>query len=103
VRLHVGGFGAKDLLDAVNGQLFGDVHVFAAAVVALAGVALGVFVGQLAALGGHDGGRSIVFARDQLDVVLLAGILGLDGGKQFGIGLFNQDVAVVHGWQSFNN
>ena len=52
---------------------------------------------QLAALCGHDGGRSVVLAGDQLDVVFLAGVLGLDGGKQLGIGLFNQDVAVVHG------
>jgi hypothetical protein len=42
--------GAEQLLDAVDGQLLGHVHVLAAAVVALAGVALGVFVGQLRAL-----------------------------------------------------
>jgi hypothetical protein len=30
-------------------------------------------------------------------VVFLAGILGLDGSPDFGIGLFDQDVAVVHG------
>jgi hypothetical protein len=29
-------------------------------------------------------------------VVLLAGVLLLDGGKEFGVGLFNEDVAVVH-------
>jgi hypothetical protein len=58
VRLHVGGFGAEQLLDAVDGQLLGDVDVLAAAVVALAGVALGVLVGQLRALGGHDGGEA---------------------------------------------
>jgi hypothetical protein len=30
-------------------------------------------------------------------VVFLAGVFGLDGGKQFGVGLLNEDVAVVHG------
>jgi hypothetical protein len=30
-------------------------------------------------------------------VVLLAGVFGLDGGENFGVGLFNQVVAVVHG------
>jgi hypothetical protein len=30
-------------------------------------------------------------------VVFLTRVLGLDGGKDFGIGLFNQDITVVHG------
>jgi hypothetical protein len=29
--------------------------------------------------------------------VLLAGVLGLDGSEQFGVGLLNECVAVVHG------
>ena len=97
VRLHVGGIGAEDLLDAVDRELLGDVHVLAAAVVALAGVAFGVLVGQLRALRRHDGGRGVVFAGDQLDVLFLAGVFGLDGGKDLGVGLFDENVAVVHG------
>ncbi len=97
MRLHVGGFGAKNLFDAVDGQLLGHVDEFAATVVALAGVALGVFIGELAALGGHHGRRGVVFAGDQLDVVLLAGVFSLDGSVKLGIGLFNECVAVVHG------
>jgi len=27
----------------------------------------------------------------------LAGVFGLDGGPHFGVGLFNQKIAVVHG------
>ena len=96
MRLHVGGIRAKDGLDAVDGQLLGHVHEFAAAVVALAGVAFGVFVGELRALGLHDGGGGVVFAGDELNVVLLARVLSLDGGPDFGVGLFDQDVAVVH-------
>ena len=46
---------------------------------------------------GHDGRRSVVFTGDQLDVVLLAGVLCQDGGPQFGVSLFDEDVAVVHG------
>ena len=103
VRLHIGGFGAKELFHPVNGQLLGHVHMLAATVVALAGIAFGVLVGELAALGGHDRGRGVVLAGDQLDVVFLAGVFGLDGGKQLGIGLFNEDVAVVHGWQSLRS
>ena len=48
VRLHVGVAGAEQLLDAVDGQLLDDVDELAAAVVALAGIALGVLVGELA-------------------------------------------------------
>ena len=36
MRLHVGVLGAEELLGAVDGQLLGAVHEFAAAVVALA-------------------------------------------------------------------
>jgi hypothetical protein len=84
IRLDVGGFGAEQLLEAVDGQLLGDIDVLAAAVVALAGVAFGVLVGQLRALGFHDRGL-VVFRRDQFDVVFLtlgAAVFGLDGGAQ---------------------
>ena len=46
MRLHVGVLGAEQGLRAVDRQLLGAVHEFAAAVVALAGIALGVFVGE---------------------------------------------------------
>ena len=96
MRLHIGCVCSKNLFDAVNGQLLCHVHVFAPAVIALAGVAFCVFVGELRALGLHDGGRGVVFAGDQLDVVLLSRVFSLDSGPQFGVGLFDQDVAVVH-------
>ena len=53
VRLHIGGVCTKQLLDAVDGELLGNIYVFATAVVALARVALGVFIGQLCALRLH--------------------------------------------------
>ena len=46
VGLDVGVLGAEQLLGAVDRQLLGDVDLLAAAVVAAAGVALGVLVGQ---------------------------------------------------------
>ena len=97
MRLHVSGICTVNLFQAVDGQLLGHVHVLAATVVALAGVAFGVFVGQLRALGLHDGGRGIVFAGDELDVVLLSRVFGLNGSPNFGVGLRDQNVAVVHG------
>ena len=62
VRLHVGGLGAEQGLHPVDGELLDDVDVLAAAVVAPAGVALGVLVGQDRALGLHHGERGEVLA-----------------------------------------
>jgi len=50
VRLHVGRFRAKQLFHTVNRELFNDIDVFAAAVVAASRIAFGVFVGQYGAL-----------------------------------------------------
>ncbi len=62
MRLDVGSIGAKERFDPCDGQSFGDVHVLATTVVALAGVAFCVFVGQLCALCCHHGRRGVVFA-----------------------------------------
>ncbi|MNR44209.1 hypothetical protein D3C85_1629200 [compost metagenome] len=70
------------MLGAVDGQLLGDIDVLAAAVVALAGIALGVLVGQLAALRLHHARAGVVLGGDQLDVVFLALRLGLHRGPQ---------------------
>ena len=63
----------------------GDIDELAAAVVALAGQALGVLVGQPGTLGLHDRGRHVVLARDELDLVVLAVALALHRGPQVGI------------------
>src|ERR1035437_8617245 len=97
MRLHVGTISAEDLFDAVNGQLLGDINKFAATVIALAWVAFSVFVGELRALRCHDGGRGIVFAGDELNVLFLARVFSLDGGKKLRVSLFDQDVSVEHG------
>jgi len=94
--LHVGGIGTEQLLDAVDGELLDHVGVFATAVVAAARIAFCVFVGELRALRCHDGGRGVVLAGDQLDVLFLAGVFGLDGGPDFSVGLLDEDFAVVH-------
>ena len=51
MRLHVGVLGAEELLGAIARQVLHDIGEFAAAVVALAGIALGVLVGEDAAGG----------------------------------------------------
>mmetsp|Transcript_96733 Transcript_96733/g.269173 ORF Transcript_96733/g.269173 Transcript_96733/m.269173 type:complete len:376 (-) Transcript_96733:96-1223(-) len=83
IGLHVGEFGAEELLQTIDGQLLNHVHVLAAAVIALARVAFGVLVGELAALGLHDGRRGVVLAGDQLDMVFLAAVFVLDCRPEF--------------------
>ena len=76
--------GAEQLLDAIDRQLLGDVDELAAAVVALAGIALGVLVGELRALRGHDRRARVVLRGDQLDVLFLAPVLRFDRAQSSG-------------------
>ena len=76
VRLDVDVLGARvEGEGTLLGEPLGDVDELAAAVVALAGQALGVLVGQPRALGLHDRGGDVVLAGDQLDLVVLAAAL----------------------------
>ena len=85
VRLHVGGLRAEQGLDPVDGQLLDDVDVLAAAVVAPAGVALGVLVGQDRALGLHDRGGGEVLRRDHFEGGLLAAQLMINGPRDLSV------------------
>ena len=68
---------SNSLLGPLDRQLLGDVDVLAAAVVAPAGIALGIFVGQHRALRLQHGARDDVLRGDQLDLLLLAMQLAL--------------------------
>ena len=96
MRLHVGGICAEQLLGPVDGELFGHIDVFAAAVITLARVTFGIFVGQLRALCLHDGRGGVVFARDQFDMVFLALVFSLYGSPEFRVGLSHQLRTLVH-------
>ena len=85
IRLDVGAVGAEQGLEAIDRNLLDHVDVLATAVVALAGIAFGIFVGQLGALGFHYGLADVVLGCDQLDVILLAAILVFDRFPEFGI------------------
>jgi hypothetical protein len=61
VGLYIRVSGTEEFLQAVDGQLFNLVNDFTAAVVATTRVALGIFVGQAAARGIHDGPAGKVF------------------------------------------
>ena len=86
VRLDVDVLCAREERErTVLGEPLGDVHVLAAAVVALARQALGVLVRQPGALGLHDGGRDVVLAGDELDLVVLAAALADHRLPQLGV------------------
>src|SRR6185295_13094133 len=72
VRLDVRVLGPEQRLRAVDRELLDHVDVLAAAVVALAGIALGVLVREHAALGLQDRLRHEVLGRDHLERALLA-------------------------------
>ena len=94
VGLDVGVGAAKHFFGAIDGEGFDGVVVLAAGVVALAGVAFGIFVGHDRALGGHDGGAGVVFTGDHFEGVLLPlgfgsdefGDDGIDGFEGGGVG-----------------
>ena len=87
VRLHVDVGAAEQPLRPVDRELLGDIHEFAAAIVAAPRIALGVLVGEHAALGFEHGGADEVLRRDQLDLALLAPDLAPDRGGDLGIEL----------------
>ena len=95
VRLHVDVLGAEELLGAVDRELLGDVDVLAAAVVALAGVTLGVLVRQHGALRLEHGLRHEVLAGDHLQRALLTVELVGQDGRDLGIHLGEGAVEVV--------
>ena len=86
-------------------MLLDHVDILAAAVIAFAGIALGVFVGQNCAHCRHDRRGDDVFRSDQLDIALLAGeLLAHQGGnlRVILIDKFNVRLQIlIHGCSSF--
>ncbi len=90
---------AEELFGAIAGEIFNDVGEFTATVVALAGVAFGVFVGEDRSGGFEDGARDEVFRGDHLETLVLASDLVLDLVRDFGVRLGEGGVeAEGHGW-----
>ena len=94
VGLNIGVFSAKELFGAGDGDLLGDVDEFAAAVVAGAGQSLGVFVGEDGAHRRQHGLADVVLRGDQLNMILLALTLLLDGVEDVGVGLTQEGAGV---------
>ena len=100
VGLHVDVLRAKDGLEPVAGEVFHRIDEFAAAVIAVAGVALGVFVGEHAADRLHDSGAREVLAGDHLQPFLLPGLFRSDRRPDLGIILCDEVGGAVHGFFS---
>ena len=86
--LDIGMLRAEQLAGAVDGQLLDRIHVLAAAVPALLGIALGVFVGEHGALRFHHRRAGEVFAGNQFDVFLLALLFQGNGQGDFRVNGF---------------
>ena len=92
IRLHIGKVTAKERLRPVDGKVFGHIDELAAAVIAPAGIALGIFVRQHGPLRVHHRPADDVLGCDQLDLIALAGQFAGDrakklrvaGGQRFG-------------------
>ena len=87
VRLHVGALGAEERARAFARQVLGVVDDVVTAVVALAGIALGVLVGEHRALRFEHRTRREVLGGDQLDRRVLAFQLALDDARDLWVGL----------------
>ena len=94
MRLNVGAVRAEELFCALDSEIFNDVNEFAAAVITLAGITLGVFVGQHAAHCRHNGGRDEVLRGDKLDVASLPAKLEIHGIRHFRVILCDELGAV---------
>ena len=71
VGLHIGKFCTKQLLGALDTQAFQFIHEVAAAIVALAGQALSIFIGQNGTHSGDHRRGCKVLGSNQLDAILL--------------------------------
>ena len=96
VRLYVGVLRAEELFRPLNGQIFHLVHALAAAIVALAGITLGVFIGENRSHGRHDSRRDQILRGDQFNISSLAGQLFLHGTAQFRVILGHKADGIQH-------
>ena len=87
VRLDVGVLGAEERLGARDRERLGHVHEFAAAVIALPRISLGVLVGHHRANGLENGGADEVLRRNELEPLRLPARLVADGRGNLGIGV----------------
>ena len=96
VRLHIGMLCTEKFFRPFPSQVLCDIHEFAAAIIAFAGIAFCVFVGHNAALSRHDSWADKVFGGDQLNFFLLSFFLQKNSLCQLWIDGRNQFFNVIH-------
>ena len=94
--LHIGVLGAEKLAGTVTGDVLNLVHILAAAVVSVGGIALGIFICEHAAHGGEHRRRNEVLRRNKLYIAALAAKLALHGGGKLRIVIFKKFYALRH-------
>ena len=87
VRLNVDVVATEDLLGAIPGEVLNDVGVLTAAIVATAGVAFGIFVGEDGTGRLENCFRDKVLAGDHLEALVLAEGFVVKSGGDVGVGL----------------
>jgi hypothetical protein len=87
IRLHVCESRAEQFLGALDRQRLRDVDPFAAAVIAMARITLGVFVGHHRALRFQHGAADDVLRSNQLNLMTLPAEFAADRGRDLRIGL----------------
>ena len=87
VGLDVGVLRAKEFLGALDGEILRHIHVLAAAVVALAGQALGIFVGHHGAQGFQHRLADEILRGDQFQRAGLPVNFQVDGARDFRVHL----------------
>ncbi len=87
VGLHVGIFSTEELAEALDGEAFCLVDHLAAAVVAVAGIAFGIFVGEARAHCFHHLVGNEVFGGDEFNAFLLALVFALDDVENLAVAL----------------
>ena len=97
MRLNVCVFAPEEFFRTLDSEVLHLVHVRAPAVVTLAGIAFGVLIGELTALGRHHGRRSIVFACNHFDVLFLTLHFVFDVLPDFGVGDGGSFAVFKHG------
>ena len=97
VGLHVGVLGAEDLLGAVACEILDHVCKFATAVVAFAGIALRVLVGEDRSRGLKHSTADEVLGGDHLEALMLAGDFVGDSLGDSGVGL-RERAGLDAGW-----
>ena len=85
--LHIDESSAKQLFRTLDGKCLNNIDMLAAAIIAAAGIAFGIFIGQNRALRFENTGADDILGRDHLDLVLLADQFMPDRSCQFRIGI----------------